>query len=77
MSMPINRYLDSAVLKPEMTPAEVAAQIQSGIDYDVRSVCVRPADISLALKLCAGTTTDVGRVLCFPLGCGHPRFKAL
>ena len=76
MTTPINRYLDSAILKPATTPADAAIQIQSGIDYDVRSVCVRPADISLALKLCAGTTTDVGTVLSFPHGCGHPSVKA-
>ena len=76
MTTPINRYLDSAVLKPAMTPADVAREIQSGIDYDVRSVCVRPADIPLALNMCAGTTTDVGTVLSFPHGCGHPRVKA-
>jgi len=76
MTTPINRYLDSAVLKPAMTPADAACEIQSGIDYDVRSGCVRPADISLALKLCAGTTTGVGTVLSFPHGCGHPSVKA-
>ena len=76
MTTPINRYLDSAILKPATTPAEAAIQIQSGIDYAVRSVCVRPADISLALKLCTNTTTDVGTVLSFPHGCGHPSVKA-
>ncbi|MBT3294767.1 MAG: deoxyribose-phosphate aldolase [Verrucomicrobia bacterium] len=77
MTTPIHRYLDSAVLKPALTPADAAREIQSGIDYNVRSVCVRPADIPLALNMCAGTTTDVGTVLSFPHGCGHPHVKAM
>lgn len=68
---PINRYLDHAVLKPEMTRDEARAAIQLGVDYDVRSVCVRPADIELAHSICDGSNTDVGVVLGFPHGCGH------
>jgi len=73
---PINRYLDHAILKPEMTPAEVADAIQLGLDYDVRSVCVRPADIPIALEMCEAATTDVGCVLGFPHGCALSESKA-
>lgn len=66
---PIHRYLDHAVLKPELSRDEAATQIRVGIEYNVRTVCVRPADIPLALKLCAGTDTDVSCVLSFPHGC--------
>jgi len=50
----IERYLDHAVLKPEMTRDEAVEQMQLGIDYNVRTICVRPADIPLAV-------TDVAR----------------
>ncbi|MDO4547322.1 MAG: deoxyribose-phosphate aldolase [Clostridia bacterium] len=66
--MNIARYLDHAVLKPNMTPEEVKAAIQLGIDYKVRTVCVRGCDIDLALEMCSGTETDVSCVLDFPYG---------
>lgn len=66
--LPINRYLDYAVLKPEMTMDEIKDSIQTGIDYDVRTICVRPCSIELAEKMCSGTNTDVSCVLSFPHG---------
>lgn len=72
----INRYLDHAVLKPEMTQAEAAAEIGLGIRYNVRTVCVRPADIGLAKELCAGSETDVCCVLAFPHGTALSASKA-
>lgn len=64
----INRYLDHAVLKPEMTHQEVVDAIRMGIDYKVRTVCVRPCDIDLAVEMCKGTETEVCVVLGFPHG---------
>lgn len=63
-----NRYIDHAVLKPEMTREEVLSAIQLGIDYRVKTVCVRPCDIDLAVKMCRGTETGVSCVLAFPHG---------
>ncbi|HHE72743.1 MAG TPA: deoxyribose-phosphate aldolase, partial [Chloroflexi bacterium] len=65
----INRYLDHAVLKPELTRQEAIAAIQLGIDYRVRTVCVRPCDIELAVDMCRGTDSEVSCVLAFPHGC--------
>ena len=65
----VNRYIDHAVLKPDMTPADAEKHIVSGLEYHVRTVCVRPCDIPLAVRLCAGTDTDVSCVLAFPHGC--------
>lgn len=76
MTAPINRYIDAAILKPELTPAEAEAEMRAMIACDVFAVCVRPADIAPALDLCAGTNTTVGTVLSFPHGCGHPAVKA-
>ena len=66
--MSIERYLDHAILNPEMTTDEVAKAIQLGIDYNVYSVCVRPCDIELAKDLTKGTDVGVGCVLDFPHG---------
>ncbi|MCC6491750.1 MAG: deoxyribose-phosphate aldolase [Pirellulales bacterium] len=69
MSEPsINRYLDHAVLKPELTQTEAAQEIEVGLRYSVFSVCVRPADIRLAQDLCRGSQTSVSCVLGFPHG---------
>jgi deoxyribose-phosphate aldolase len=68
MSIRVNRYLDQAVLKPELTQKEVEEAIKLGLSYDVRNVCVRPCDIEMAVALCKGTNTSPGCVLSFPHG---------
>lgn len=73
--MKIARYIDHAVLDPAMTPEEVRAAIQLGIDNDVYSVCVQPRDIETALSMCKGTNTLVSCVLDFPHGCGGAASK--
>ena len=75
--MDICRYLDHAVLKPDMTPDEIKTAIRLGIDHRVKTVCVRPCDIALALDMCKGTETEVSCVLDFPHGCGGAEGKAL
>ncbi len=65
---PICRYIDHAVLKPETTRDEARQQIRLGVEYNVRTVCVRPADIPLAKELVAGSNTKVSCVLAFPHG---------
>ncbi len=70
------RYLDHAVLKPEMSRDEAKEAILSGIRYKVRTVCVRPCDIAMAADLCKGTETEVSCVLAFPHGCQTTAAKA-
>jgi deoxyribose-phosphate aldolase len=65
----INRYLDHAVLKPELTRQEAIDAIKLGLDYNVRTACVRPCDIEVAAAICKGTETEVSCVLAFPHGC--------
>lgn len=75
-SIQVNRYIDHAVLKPDMTPAEAEEHIRAGIGLAVRTVCVRPCDIPLAVRLCKGTETGVSCVLAFPHGCALSADKA-
>ena len=72
----VNRYLDAAVLKPELPEADVVKGIEQCVAYEVKSVCVRPCDIKLAWQMCRGTTTEVGCVLNFPHGVGLSAIKA-
>ena len=76
MTKDINRYLDHAVLKPDMTRAEALAEMRIGVEYKVRTICVRPADIPLAVELCKGTETEVSCVLAFPHGTALNTSKA-
>ncbi len=71
----ISRYLDHAVLKPEMSQEEVRAAIELGIRHRVYTVCVKPPDIALAVQLCRGTETSVSCVLAFPHGQALPDIK--
>jgi len=68
VNQPINRYLDHAILVPQMPRQEAEEWIRCGIKYKVKTVCVRPCDIDLALSLCKGTETDVSCGLGFPHG---------
>ncbi len=72
----VNRYLDAAILKPELTRAEVEAAILESIKWKTRTVCVRPFDIALAKKMCAGSETGVSCVLAFPHGTTTTAVKA-
>ena len=72
----IERYLDHAVLKPQMSREEAIEQMQIGIDFNVRTICVRPADIPLAVTLCKNTQTQVSCVLAFPHGASLSASKA-
>ncbi len=74
--LPMARYLDHAVLKPEMSRDEATEAIKLGIAHKVKTVCVRPCDVALAARLCEGTETEVSCVLAFPHGCTTPAVKA-
>ncbi len=69
------RYLDAAVLKPEMSRREAEEALREAIGYGVCAVCVRPCDVDLAIKLCRGTPTGVCVVLGFPHGDQLPESK--
>lgn len=76
MSERISRYLDAAVLYPELEQNETEEAIKKVIDYGCRTVCIRPCDIDLAVNLCRNEPTEVCVVLNFPHGCGLPEAKA-
>lgn len=73
--MELNRYFDHSVLIPKLTRKEAREAIQLGLDHEVRSVCVRPCDIELAVGMCKGTNTAVCCVLDFPHGTGGAAAK--
>ncbi|MFS0868021.1 deoxyribose-phosphate aldolase [Microbacterium sp. 179-B 1A2 NHS] len=70
--MPTERDLaatiDHAILKPELTRADVDAELDIAAEWGVFSVCVRPSDIPHAVSRLAGTGVKVGTVIGFPHG---------
>jgi len=72
----ICRFLDHAVLAPQLTVAEARQAIELGLAHQVRTVCVRPMDIALAQSICRGNKTEVGTVLAFPHGTATSGSKA-
>ncbi len=60
--------IDHSLLRPELTEKDVRAGCEVAATYKVASVCCRPADVSLAVQILAGTSVAVGTVVAFPHG---------
>lgn len=60
--------IDHAILKPELTLAEVDAQLATAAEYGIFSVCVRPGDVAHAVSVLEGSGVAVGTVIGFPHG---------
>ncbi|WOQ68663.1 deoxyribose-phosphate aldolase [Microbacterium limosum] len=60
--------IDHAILKPELTRAEVDAELDTAAEWSVFSVCVRPSDIAYAVARLEGSGVAVGTVIGFPHG---------
>lgn len=60
--------IDHAILKPELTRAEVDAELDVAARWGVFSVCVRPSDVAHAVARLSGSPVAVGTVIGFPHG---------
>ena len=60
--------IDHSLLKPQLTLSEVTQGCEIAASYRVASVCVRPADVTLAAKELAASAVAVGTVVAFPHG---------
>lgn len=60
--------IDHAILKPELTLAEVDAELDVAARYALFSVCVRPGDIRHVVERLEGTGVATGTVIGFPHG---------
>jgi deoxyribose-phosphate aldolase len=60
--------VDHALLKPELTPAEVERSCRELAAAEIWSVCVRPSDVALAAGAVQGHRTRVCTVIGFPHG---------
>jgi deoxyribose-phosphate aldolase len=64
----IAKTIDHSLLRPELDDAFVEAGCRLAAEYDVASVCVRPADVRRAAAILEGTDVAVGTVIGFPHG---------
>jgi deoxyribose-phosphate aldolase len=64
----VAKTIDHSLLRPELTLPEIEEGCDLAARYEVASVCVRPADVSLAAERLAGSTVAVGTVVGFPHG---------
>ena len=69
------KYMDSTLLKPEATPADVAALIAEAVELGTYSVCVSPS--MLPVEIPADSDVKVAVVAGFPSGKHDSRIKAM
>ncbi len=62
------KTIDHSLLKPELDDAFIEAGCRLAAEYDVASVCVRPADVKRARAILDGIDVAVGTVIGFPHG---------
>ena len=62
------KAIDHSLLRPELDDDFVTDGCRLAAEYDVASVCVRPADVVRAAELLAGTDVAIGTVIGFPHG---------
>jgi deoxyribose-phosphate aldolase len=64
----VAKTIDHSLLRPELDDVLVLAGCRLAAEYDVASVCVRPADVVRAAAVLAGTDVAVGTTIGFPHG---------
>ena len=64
----IAKAIDHSLLRPELDDAFVEDGCRLAAEYDVASVCVRPADVARARAILSGTDVKVGTTIGFPHG---------
>ncbi|KAI8144100.1 deoxyribose-phosphate aldolase [Fennellomyces sp. T-0311] len=62
------KVFDHAILKPEQTTKDVEEGCKLALEYDAKSVCVKPCDVKQAVELLKGSSVLVGTVISFPHG---------
>jgi deoxyribose-phosphate aldolase len=72
----IAQSIDHALLHPTMQDQEIVAGCQLAAQWQLRSVCVKPYAIPLAVGQLRGTGVAVGTVIGFPHGSAPSAIKA-
>ena len=68
--------IDHTILKANASEAEVRKVCEEALEYGFASVCINPANISLASEMLKGSKVKVCTVIGFPLGANTSAVKA-
>lgn len=77
MKLPICKYIDHTLLKPDATIEQIIQLCTEAKEHDFAAVCVNPTYVALAAHLLAGTDVKTATVIGFPLGATFSEVKAL
>ncbi|MBC7084277.1 MAG: deoxyribose-phosphate aldolase [Firmicutes bacterium] len=77
MATDVAAMIDHTLLKPDATRDQIVKLCEEAKQYGFASVCVNPANVSLAASLLKGTPVKVCTVIGFPLGATTPTAKAI
>lgn len=69
------KTIDHTLLKPEATPDQIIALVETAKKYGFFSVCIQPCYVALAKKEIAGSDVKVCTVIGFPLGANTSAVK--
>ncbi|HYG65501.1 MAG TPA: deoxyribose-phosphate aldolase [Thermoanaerobaculia bacterium] len=75
MALPLARYVDHTLLRPDAMEEEVRSLITEAAEHGFASVCIPPVYVPLAAAGLAGTGVHPGTVVGFPLGYVHPETR--
>lgn len=67
--------IDHSILRPELTRAEVEAELDVAIEWHTATVCCRPADLEFVVKRLRGTDVGPTTVIGFPHGAHDSQIK--
>lgn len=73
----INKMIDHTLLKAFATTEDIKKLCEEAKKYDFKSVCVNPANVSLASECLEGSDVLVCTVIGFPLGANTKEVKML
>ena len=68
MSLPLNKYIDHTLLKPESTRMQIESMCAEAVRFDFASVCVNTSWAKLCADLLKGSTVKLCVTCGFPLG---------
>jgi len=71
----IAKTLDHSTLQPFLTPDDIRKGCDIALQYDTATVCARPGDMPLVVKLLDGSGVKPCTVIGFPHGAHHTAVK--
>lgn len=71
----IAKTLDHSTLQPFLTPDDIRKGCDIALQYDTATVCARPGDMPLVVKLLDGSDVKPCTVIGFPHGAHHTAVK--